>query len=255
MRPVATTTLLRLAIAVLALIAMAQGVMLVKLGQRLSDARAQHASSEQIRLAAAQRAEAERMTLLARLRAAESRLAELAPPAKPSDTAPSGSILLERNLESQVAFTYGTPQEAGRYVGQTLQRLFAARRLQTPEELEQSLKENELNILSMGPFIKDAEQLESDPAVFAEFQSALLGEVLSLDQARRVQARDLIRGLKAGVAGDEVGTEGWTAANLQATQRLLDLLTPEERSARQPEIAFISSYGVLLVPTYSLLTP
>jgi len=51
-----------------------------------------------------------------------------------------------------------------------------------------------------------------------------------------------------------VGTEGWSAANLQATQRLLGLLTPEEQSALQPEITFISSYGVLLVPTYSLLT-
>ena len=59
--------------------------------------------------------------------------------------------------------------------------------------------------------------------MFAEFQSALLGEVFSLDEARRVQARDLIRGLKACVAGEEVGTEGWSAANLQATQRLLGL--------------------------------
>ena len=75
-----------------------------------------------------------------------------------------------------------------------------------------------------------------------------------MDEARRVQARDLIRGLKAGVAGEEVVTEGWSAANLQATQRLLGLLTPEEQGALQPEITFISSYGVLLVPTYSLLT-
>jgi len=254
MKPVAATTPSRVWLLVLSLILVVQSLMVVTLWQRLNAVQAERATAERILIAARQRDEAERATLVARLRAAEARVAEFAPPVRPVDAPPAGSILLERTLESQVAFTYGTPQEAGRYVGQTLQRLFAARKLQTPEEIEQSLRENELNILSMGPFIKDAEQLESDPAVFAEFQSALLGEVFSLDEARRVQARDLIRGLKAGVAGEEVGTEGWSAANLQATQRLLGLLTPEEQGALQPEITFISSYGVLLVPTYSLLT-
>jgi hypothetical protein len=254
MKPVATSVLPRVAILVLALLVVAQGVIVVTLWQRLGIAQAEHASLEQARLDAARRAEAERATLLARLRTAESRLAELTPPAKPADAPPTGSILLERNLQSQVAFTYGTPQEAGRYVGQTLQRLFAARQLQTPEEVEQSLRENELNILSMGPFIKDAEQLESDPAVFSEFQAEVLGEVFALDPARRVQARELIRGLKAGTATEPAGSVVWNAANEQATRLLVSLLTPEEQIARRTEIDFISSYGVLVVPTYSILT-
>ncbi len=254
MKPVATTALPRVAIIVLTLIVLAQGVVVVTLWQRLGDAQAEHAAREQARLETARRAEAERTTLLARLRTAESRLAELAPPTKPADAPPTGSILLERTLGSQVAFSYGTPREAGRYVGQTLQRLFAARRSQTPEEVEQMLKDNELNILSMGPFIKDAELLEADPSVFATFQAEVLGEVFALDEARRERYREILLGARAAVRDVPAGSEPWIAADERAAAQLIALLTGDERTARQPEIEFLSTHGVLLVPTYSLLT-
>ena len=140
MKPVAATTPSRVWLLVLSLILVVQSLMVVTLWQRLNAVQAERATAERILIAARQRAEAERATLVARLRAAEARVAEFAPPVQPVDAPPAGSILLERTLESQVAFTYGTPQEAGRYVGQTLQRLFAARKLQTPEEIEQSLR-------------------------------------------------------------------------------------------------------------------
>ncbi|GAB1489105.1 hypothetical protein MASR2M8_15570 [Opitutaceae bacterium] len=233
-----------------------QGVVLSRLWHGLNLAATELEAAEERTRVARQAHESELTLLNARLRAAETRLAEFTPPSsatQPPETA-TGSVLLERNLASQVAFTYGTPREAGRYVGQTLQRLFAALRLQAPADVEQSLRENELNILSMGPFIKDAEQLESDPAVFAEFQASLLGEVFAWDEARRVQARELIRSQKIALAAEEPGSDEWNTANLNATQQLIGLLSLEEQADRQPEIEFITTYGVLIVPTYSLLT-
>lgn len=219
----------------------------------------QHASREQtVRELNARldRREGELAAVLARLRQAEARIAELAPPPRPaSPDAPStGSVLLARNLGSQVTFTYGTPAEAGRYVGQTLRRLFEATRSPDPAESDRRLREVELDLLSMGPFIKDAEQIESDPTIFAEFQSATLGEVFAWDEARRAQARELLRRAKTQVTGTEPGSPAWDEANTQATRQLLELLTPEEESTRQSEIDFVSSYSVLLVPTYSILT-
>lgn len=254
MKPVAATVKSRVLVVVLCLLVTAQSLVVVSLWRRLNAAQAERASIEQSRIAAGQRATAERTILLTRLRTAEARLAELAPPSKPAESAPAGSILLERTLGSQVAFSYGTPQEAGRYVGQTLQRLFAARRLPSNEEVEQSLKENELNILSMGPFIKDAELLEADPAVFATFQAEVLGELFELDEVRRQRYREILLSAKSSVSEDPAGTDRWTAADQRAAAELVDLLTDDERTARQPEIEFISVHGVLLVPTYSLLT-
>lgn len=243
---------------VLALAVIAQGIVISRLRESAWVEAGLREAAGRSQRAALERRDSEIAALVARLRAAEARVAALTPPPPPpaaeAEGAAAGSILLAHALNTQVAFSYGTPREAGRYVGQTLQRLFAATRKQDPEEMERSLRENELNLLSMGPFIKDAEQLESDPAIFAEFQSSLLAEVFSWDDARRSQARELIRGVKAGVASEDVGTEAWNAANRQATQQLVGLLTPEEQLARQSEIDFINNYGVLIVPTYSILT-
>ncbi len=238
----------------LLLVVAVQGVVLSRLWKNLSAAEAERTAAEERFRTSRQWRDDEIASLQARLRAAEARAAEFAPPTPAAGQTATGSVLLERNLGSQVAFSYGTPGDAGRYVGQTLRRMFETTRQQDPAEIDRTLKENELHLLSMGPFIKDAEQLESDPAVFAEFQSSLLGEVFAWDEARRAQARELIRSQKAALANQEVGTAAWNTANVQATRQLIALLSADEQAARQPEIDFITNYGVLIVPTYSILT-
>ncbi|HEY0966772.1 MAG TPA: hypothetical protein VGD88_05245 [Opitutaceae bacterium] len=238
----------------LLLVVAIQGVVLSRLWKSLTAADAERTAAEERFRTSRQWRDDEIASLQARLRAAETRAAEFAPPTPAAGQTATGSVLLERNLGSQVAFSYGTPRDAGRYVGQTLRRMFEINRQPDTVELERSIKENELNILSMGPFIKDAEQLESDPAIFAEFQSSLLGEVFAWDETRRAQARELLRSQKAALANQEVGTAAWNTANVQATRQLIALLSAEEQAARQPEIDFITSYGVLIVPTYSILT-
>jgi hypothetical protein len=244
----------KLLIGSLLLVVVVQGVVLSQLWKSLNAADSERVVAEERFRTSRQWRDDEIASLNTRLRAAETRAAEFtSPPLAPGQTA-AGSVLLAHNLQSHVAFSYGTPRDAGRYVGQTLRRMFETTRQQDPAEIERTLKENELNILSMGPFIKDAEQLESDPAVFAEFQSSLLGEVFAWDDSRRTQARELIRSQKTALANEEVGTDAWNTANLQATRQLIGLLSAEEQASHRPEIDFITNYGVLIVPTYSILT-
>lgn len=152
-----------------------------------------------------------------------------------------------------VSFSYGSPKEAGRYVGQTFNSLFEAANSGELEEVNRIMKSTELDLLSMGPFIRDAELIEKNPSEFAEFQSSLLSEIFGLDIGRQNQLQMDLESQMMKASNYVEGSEEWLEANQEATDRIVMMLSPEEKELMKEQIEFISAYGVLVTPTYSLI--
>lgn len=189
----------------------------------------------------------------ARLRQAEAALAEL----RVSNAALSEELaILKKSQEvrqAEVAFSYGSPRDSGRFVGLTLRGLLDAS-LATDPEVARSLREqNRLNELSLGPFIRDAETIEADPERFAQFQGGLVSEVLDLDGRHEIEVEALLQAFKAQSLRVEIGSSVWVQLDRSVRERITALLPPEVRAAKNEHIRFFETYGMLLVPAYAIL--
>lgn len=184
-----------------------------------------------------------------------------APAAAPADVAQKLASLekeaaaLKQELDmrrSEISFSYGTLRDSGRFVGMTFRKMFEAAAARG-EEAQAKLADNQLNVLSLGPFIQDAEVLESDPVSFAEFQTALLSEVLELPPARRAEVEGFLADLKARSMGVEMGSAEWAQFNDAAYARVAALLPEIRQQSLRPQLEFLQRYGVLMIPAYSIL--
>ena len=79
--------------------------------------------------------------------------------------------------KSEISFSYGSVRESGRFVGMTFRKMFETAAAKEATEAQTRAADNQINILSLGPFIQDAEVMESDPEIFAQFQTPLISEV------------------------------------------------------------------------------
>jgi len=154
---------------------------------------------------------------------------------------------------SEISFSYGTLRDSGRFVGMTFRKMFEAAAARGVEEAQARLADNQINVLSLGPHIQDAEVMESDPGSFAQFQTALLGEVLELPAERRGEIEALLTELKTQSLRAEMGSPEWLQLNDTALARITGLLSPTRQQALQPQLEFLQRYGVLMIPAYSIL--
>lgn len=154
---------------------------------------------------------------------------------------------------TEISFSYGSLRDSGRFVGMTFRKMFEAAAARGAEEAQAKLADNQINVLSLGPFIQDAEVLESDPVSFAEFQTALLSEVLELPPQRRAEIERLLTDLKTRSMQVELGSAEWAQFNDTARAQVAALLPADRQQLLRPQLEFLERYGVLMIPAYSIL--
>ena len=155
--------------------------------------------------------------------------------------------------KSRISVPYGPPRQAGRFVGRTFRKMFEAAAAQDPGEAQQRTAENQIGVYSLGPFIQMAESIEGDPALFAQFQGSLIGEVLELPTQRDAEVEAVLADFSARSLKTETGSPEWGVLNDAALQKITALLPEEQKQAMQERLKFFQRYGVLMIPAYSIL--
>ena len=155
--------------------------------------------------------------------------------------------------KSEISFSYGSIRESGRFVGMTFRKMFETAAAREIKEAQARMADNQINVLSLGPFIQDAEVIESDPVSFAQFQAPLISEVLGLPAERGAEVESLLADLKAKSLKVEEGSPEWVQLNDTALQRITALLPEAQRQAMKSQLDFLQQYGVLVIPAYSIL--
>ena len=155
--------------------------------------------------------------------------------------------------KSEISFSYGSVRDSGRFVGMTFRKMFETAAAREAKEAQERMADNQINVLSLGPFIQDAEVMESDPGVFAQFQAPLISEVLGIPAERGAELEALLADLKAKSLKLEAGSAEWIELNDSALRGVTALLSEEQRQAMKGQIGFFQQYGVLVIPAYSLL--
>jgi hypothetical protein len=155
--------------------------------------------------------------------------------------------------KSEISFSYGSVHEAGKFVGMTFRKMFETAAARETKEAQARMADNQINILSLGPFIQDAEVFESDPASFAQFQAPLISEVLSLPPERSGEVESLLADLKSKSLKVEEGSAEWMQLNETALQKVIALVPENQRPAMKSQLDFLRQYGVLMIPAYSIL--
>ena len=155
--------------------------------------------------------------------------------------------------KSEISFSYGSMRDSGRFVGMTFRKMFETAAARESNEARQRMVDNQLNVLSLGPFIQDAEVFESDPASFAQFQAPLISEVLGLPPERGAEIEILLTDLKTKSLKLEEGSAGWLQLNDLAMEKVKALVPENRQQAVKPQLDFLQQYGVLVIPAYSIL--
>jgi hypothetical protein len=155
--------------------------------------------------------------------------------------------------KAEISFSYGTIAQSGRFVGMTFRKMFETAAARDASEVQERMADNQINVLSLGPFIQDAEVFEADPAAFAQFQAPLISEVLGIPPEKSAELESTLSDLKNRSLKVEEGSREWLALNDAALQKITSLLTPEQRQAMKRQIGFFEQYGVLMIPAYSIL--
>ncbi len=155
--------------------------------------------------------------------------------------------------KSEISFSYGSVREAGKFVGMTFRKMFETAAARETKEAQARMADNQINILSLGPFIQDAEVFESDPASFAQFQAPLISEVLSLPPERSAEVESLLADLKSKSLKVEEGSAEWMQLNETALQKVIALVPENQRPMMKGQLDFLRQYGVLMIPAYSIL--
>lgn len=155
--------------------------------------------------------------------------------------------------KSEISFSYGSVREAGKFVGMTFRKMFETAAAREAKEAQARMADNQINILSLGPFIQDAEVFEADPASFAQFQAPLISEVLSLPPERSAEVESMLTDLKAKSLKVEEGSAEWLQLNETALQKVISLVPENQRPMMKGQLDFLRQYGVLMIPAYSIL--
>ena len=155
--------------------------------------------------------------------------------------------------KSEISFSYGSIRESGRFVGMTFRKMFETAAAREVTEAQARMADNQINVLSLGPFIQDAEVIESDPVAFSQFQAPLISEVLGLPAERGTEVEALLVDLKTKSLALEEGSAEWVQLNDAALQRITALLPAAQRQAMKGQLDFLGQYGVLVIPAYSIL--
>lgn len=155
--------------------------------------------------------------------------------------------------KSEISFSYGSVHEAGKFVGMTFRKMFETAAARETKEVQARMADNQINILSLGPFIQDAEVFEADPASFAQFQAPLISEVLSLPPERSAEVESLLADLKSKSLKLEEGSAEWMQLNDTALQKVIALVPENQRPMMKGQLDFLRQYGVLVIPAYSIL--
>lgn len=155
--------------------------------------------------------------------------------------------------KSEISFSYGSVRDSGRFVGMTFRKMFETAAAREATEAQARAADNQINILSLGPFIQDAEVMESDPDIFAQFQTPLISEVLGLPVERTAEVETLLSEFKAKSLKVEAGSAEWVELNSAALNKITALLPAEQKPALKVQIDFLQQYGVLMIPAYAIL--
>lgn len=160
---------------------------------------------------------------------------------------------VREEAKSQISIPYGQPRDAGRFVGRTFRKMFEAAAAPDPKEAQERTAENQIRVYSLGPFIQMAEGIESDPTQFAQFQGALVGEVLGLSDQRVSEVESMLADLRTRSLKMETGSPEWAALNDAALNNITALVPAEQKQAVKGQLDFLQQYGVLVIPAYSIL--
>lgn len=155
--------------------------------------------------------------------------------------------------KSEISFSYGSVRDSGRFVGMTFRKMFETAAAREATEARARMADNQINILSLGPFIQDAEVFESDPVAFAQFQAPLISEVLGLPPERSTEMESVLADLKAKSLKVEEGSAEWMQLNDTALERVKAMVPENRRQAMKAQLDFLQQYGVLMIPAYSIL--
>ena len=155
--------------------------------------------------------------------------------------------------KSEISFSYGSIRDSGRFVGMTFRKMFETAAAGETSEAQRRMTDNQINVLSLGPFIQDAEVFESDPTNFAQFQGPLISEVLGLPADRGAEVETMLADLKGKSLKVEEGSAEWMQLNDTALQKIVALVPESQKPAMQARIDFLQRYGVLMIPAYSIL--
>ena len=155
--------------------------------------------------------------------------------------------------KSEISFSYGSVRDSGRFVGMTFRKMFETGAAREEQEARARMADNQINVLSLGPFIQDAEVMESDPGVFAKFQAPLVSEVLGIPVERGAELESLLGEFKGRSQKMEAGSPEWIELNDTALAAITGLLSESQKQAMKARIEFFQQYGVLVIPAYSIL--
>jgi hypothetical protein len=155
--------------------------------------------------------------------------------------------------KSEISFSYGSVRDSGRFVGMTFRKMFEAAAARESTEAKARIADNQINVLSLGPFIQDAEVIESDPVAFAQFQAPLISEVLGLPPEKSAEVEALLAELKTKSLKLEEGSAEWIQLNDTALQKITAYVPESQRPAMKGQLNFFQQYGVLVIPAYSIL--
>jgi len=155
--------------------------------------------------------------------------------------------------KSEISFSYGSIRDSGRFVGMTFRKMFETAEAREASEAEARRADNQINVLSLGPFIQDAEVMESDPGAFAQFQAPLISEVLGLPREQESAVETLLEDYKTKSLKLEMDSPEWAELNEAALQKITALLADDQKPGRKAQLDFLKKYGVLLIPAYSIL--
>ncbi|HKB56934.1 MAG TPA: hypothetical protein VKC51_05030, partial [Lacunisphaera sp.] len=155
--------------------------------------------------------------------------------------------------KSEISFSYGSVRDSGRFVGMTFRKMFETAAAREATEVQARMADNQINVLSLGPFIQDADVIESDPVAFAQFQGALISQVLGLPEQQGTDVEALLRDLKTKSLKVETGSPEWAELNDAALKSITALLPEADRQALRGQLDFFQQYGVLMIPAYAIL--
>jgi len=132
-------------------------------------------------------------------------------------------------LNSEWLFSYGSTRDAGKFVGALIRDGMAIRQMDRDDPARAALAASVfIKLSSMGPIIKEMQNLENHPSEFAEFRASILAEAIGLDSFTQQRVQNVIEDYKSQALHFESGSDSRTSLNAEATIMIRNALSPDQ---------------------------
>ncbi len=134
-------------------------------------------------------------------------------------------------LEEELLFTYGTPREAGTFMGDLVKQMMDLSKYPQGSPEFMAIAQNmSMSLLSLGPLLDEMDSLEANSAAFTDFQSSFISSFIEFSDGQREQIESIIQRAKLESIAATQGDDIFNTWNAWANDEIRAVLTPEQQA-------------------------